>query len=94
MNYLGCKLNFVLNIKTVIMKNFKMLLGIVIGFGTCIILSATTVEKPTNENIPRYHLHYADGSAAFVYDAVTGEYKKVKYPVLSNGSSIKELLEN
>ena len=75
------------------MKISQILLGLIIGFGSCLLLSADIGNRPTEE-VPRYHLFYTDGGLYYVFDAVTGEYKKVVLGDVRKGSNIKTLLEN
>ena len=77
--------------KTRQFSTIAIVIGVLI---TGIIISSFTPSQE-NENIPRYHMFYpaASGVDIFVYDAVTGNYKTVKYNELKDGKNIKELLE-
>ena len=77
--------------KTRQFSTIVIVIGVLI---TGIIISSFTPSQE-NQNIPRYHIFFPAnfGKDMFVYDAVTGNYKAVKYNELKEGKNIKELLE-
>lgn len=68
-------------------------IAIVIGVLITGIIIFSFTPSQENENIPRYHMFYPGETDIFVYDAVTGNYKTVRYKELKDGKNIKELLE-
>ena len=74
------------------MKNSRIILGIVIGFGLFSLISASS-KQTSSEGESRYYMELMSGSVhAFIYDSVTGEYRKVYYNHLMKGNNIKTLL--
>lgn len=75
------------------MKISNLLIGAVIGVTACVLVSATTPECPSTENIPRYHVINVGGSSIYyAYDAVTGEFKEVSTRDMNKNTNIKDLL--
>ena len=78
------------------MKTSNLLLGIILGFGTCGLLSTTTKEEPLDDAlVPRYHiLNASNTSTCLVYDAVTGDCKKTSLGDAYKVGNLKKLLED
>lgn len=75
------------------MKNSKLVIGILIGFGAFALLSAGMKPAVTENAVARYHMFVVADGNAYVSDAVTGEYKRVNYKTdVKVGHSMKELL--
>ena len=75
------------------MKISKFILGLLVGLGLTLIIGAAS-NQSSNAESPRYHMILVSGSTqAYVYNAVTGQYKIVAYNQVKKGDNIKALLE-
>ncbi|MBK0404221.1 hypothetical protein I5M27_14590 [Adhaeribacter sp. BT258] len=73
------------------MKKSNLFYGFLAGCGFMLLLSAK-MNSSLNEETPRYHLTFLAGGG-YVYDAVTGNYRKVNYNELNQTKNIKDLLK-
>ncbi len=74
---------------TRILNTLTLIIGVmIVGF----FLSSSRTPQGSN-NVPRYHMTHYGGTVIFVYDAMTGKQKTVKYSDVKDGKSIKELLD-